>query len=90
MCQERLMIAADMAEEYARAERLFQAGRYREARELCEVVIRIGVNADTDCQFAIETGGEAARMITKIDQLTGYTLNPESSYYVPEVKVRRL
>lgn len=83
------MISGDMGSEYQRVERLFKRGRYRDARELCELVIRIGVNSDTDCQFAIETGGEAASMITKIDQLTGNRLNPASSYYVPEVKRSR-
>jgi len=49
---------------------------YREARELCQLVINIGVNSDTDCQVAIETGGEAVSMIRKIDELTGHTLRP--------------
>lgn len=83
------MIAGDMGCEFQRAERLFKMGRYRKARELCEVVIRIGVNSYTDCIFAIENGGEAARMTTKIDELSGYTLNPEFSYYVPEFKIKR-
>lgn len=62
-----MIVAGEMAEEYARGASLFREGRYREAREHFWKVIHIGITSDTDCMAAIQIGAEAVQMVAKIN-----------------------